>query len=129
MKRSILLSALSLAALAAFTGAVRAGEVRDAGLCKPLCASDQRACRSNAASLSDQETLPLLAMPETNEHARVSQKMSGKATVAQTKQGYESRRVQLQRTCDSQYLRCVQGCGQQGAGPAGKTGQAAGASQ
>ncbi len=101
MKPLMLTAALLLA------GAAQAG---DGGLCKPLCDSDKRECRKDAASQADDDTLPLMPTADRNPNARVSREMSGKPTVAQTRQGHESRRVQLQRTCDAQYLRCVQAC-------------------
>lgn len=103
MKRFVLISALA----AAFCGAAHAA---DNGLCKPLCESDKRECRSRAADMSDDDALSLLAMADRNPNARVSRELADKPTEAQTKQAYESRRVKMQRTCDTQYLRCVQGC-------------------
>ena len=106
MKPLMLMAALLLA------GAAQAG---DAGLCKPLCDSDKRECRKDAASQADDDTLPLMPAVDRNPNARVSRELSGKPTVAQTRQGHESRRVQLQRTCDTQYQRCVQACAREDA--------------
>lgn len=118
MKRFIEISALLVAML---SGAAHAD---GNGLCKPLCETDKRECRSDAASAADEETLPLVAMTDRNQHARVAQGMAAKPAEAQTKQGYESRRVKMQRTCDTKYLRCVQACArEEAAAPAAKAGQ------
>ncbi|GAB2845935.1 hypothetical protein GCM10027277_12690 [Pseudoduganella ginsengisoli] len=104
MKRFFLLPALLAAVLAGTAHA------EGNGFCKPLCETDKRECRSDAASASDEEAAPLLAMADRNPHARVAKGLEDKPFSAQVKQGYESRRVKMQRTCDSQYLRCVQAC-------------------
>jgi hypothetical protein len=80
------------------------------GLCKPLCETEKRECRRHAASIADDEKLPLLAMEDRNPNARVSRGMADKPSDAQVRQGYESRRVREQRTCDTRYVRCVQAC-------------------
>jgi len=82
-------------------------------LCKPVCETEKRECRSRAASVADDDKLPLLAMEEKNPNARVARGLADKPSDAQARQGYESRRVREQRTCDTQYLRCVQACAKQ----------------
>lgn len=82
-------------------------------LCKPLCETEKRECRGHAASVADEDKLPLLAMEDRNPNARVSRGMADKPSDAQARQGYESRRVREQRTCDTHYLRCVQACARQ----------------
>lgn len=83
------------------------------GLCQSVCATDKRECRSEAASLAEDDKLPLLSMEDRNPNARVARGMADKPSEAQAKQGYESRRVREQRSCDTQYLRCVQACAKQ----------------
>lgn len=104
MKR---LSRLSIFSLVLFAGVCHA---EGGGLCKPLCESDKRECRGAAVSLSQDDVAPLVAMEDRNPHARVSRKMAGSPPEAQTTQGSQSRRVQMQRTCDDKYLRCVRAC-------------------
>lgn len=116
MKQLILLCAVLLAGAAHADGS---------GLCKPLCDTDKRECRGNAASQSDDDALSLVTMADRNPNARVARGLADKPSEAQSKQAYESRRVTMQRTCDTQYLRCVQACGKQAhaAEAAAKAGQ------
>lgn len=115
MKRFIPLLALLLAGLA---------QADSNSLCKPMCDTDKRECRGNAATLAEDDKLPLLAMADNNPNARVSRGLADKPSDAQARQNYESRRVREQRMCDTQYLRCVQSCAKQGAAaPVGKAGQ------
>ncbi|SFV11237.1 hypothetical protein [Pseudoduganella namucuonensis] len=94
--------------LVLFAGACHAeGE----GLCKPLCEADKRECRAAAASLSRDDVAPLLAMEDRNPHAKVSRRMAGSPPEAQTTRASESKRVQMQRTCNDNHLRCVRACG------------------
>lgn len=101
MKRLTVLITLLLAGVA---------HADSGSLCKPMCATDKRECRSQAAKLADDDTLPLLSMPDNNRNARMARGAADKPSEAQARQGYESRRVREQRTCDTQYLRCVQAC-------------------
>lgn len=119
MKRLMLFAAVLAATLAS------AAHAESNGLCKPMCASDKRECRGNAARLiDDDKTMSLAAQEDNNPNARVSRGMSGKDSGAQNRQGYESVRVREQRLCDTQYLRCVQACDKQDAvTPPGKAGQ------
>jgi hypothetical protein len=118
MKRLMLFSAVLAATLASTAHA------EGNGLCKPLCATEKRECRSSAAAMSDDNAASFIAMGDRNPNARVSRELSGKDSEAQVKQGYESRRVREQRACDTQYLRCVQACAKEDAAtPPGKAGQ------
>lgn len=101
MKQLTVILALLLAGMA---------HADSSGLCKPVCETEKRECRSHAASLADDDKLPMLAKEDRNPNARVSRGMADKPSDAQARQGYESRRVREQRTCDTQYLRCVQAC-------------------
>jgi hypothetical protein len=115
MKRLTLLFAVLLA------GAAHADSN---GLCKSLCETSKRECRSDAASQTSDEALTLLTMTDRNPNARVAKGLADKPSEAQSRQSYESRRVKMQRACDTQYPRCVQACGkQEAAAPDAKAGQ------
>lgn len=96
-----------LAALA--SGACNAD---DAGLCKPMCAEDKRACRAAAVKLIDHDAKSLTEWREKNPMAREFGKGSVRTNqpVGPAVRNQQNRRMTRNAVCDDTFMTCSKAC-------------------
>ena len=98
------------------SGACRADE---AGLCKPVCAEEKRACRSAASKLIDHDAHSLTEWREKNPMAREFGEGSVRTNqpVGPAVRNRENRRMTRNAVCDDKFKTCSKACATAAAKP------------
>ena len=85
---------------------------QDAGLCKPICAQEKRACRAEAVNLIDHETESLNAWKEKNPAARefgAGAVRTGQPVGAAANSAKDRKMTRL-GVCEDKYQTCASAC-------------------
>ena len=89
-----------------------ASKAAEAGLCKPVCAEEQRVCRNAAAKVRDDEAESLMPNGERDRMARnfkdgsvVTNQPLGPAV-----RNAQDRRMARTRACDDRFMTCAKAC-------------------
>lgn len=91
------------------SGACRAN---DAGLCKPVCAEEKRACRAAALKMIDHDAQSLTEWREKNPMAREFGKGSVHINqpVGPAVRNQQERRMTRNAVCDDKFMTCSKAC-------------------
>ena len=91
------------------SGACKADE---AGLCKPVCAEEQRMCRNTAAKVRDHEGESLMSFGEKDRMARNFKDghVVTNQPVGPSVRNAQERRMTRTRACDDQFMTCTKAC-------------------
>ena len=101
---------LCLAVLMYTVGGVALAD--EPGLCKSMCASEQRVCRKDALKLTELDKLPSVEAEETNPMARVASQGQFATAPARAAEQQDFHRRKAERTgrCDTTFQGCVRAC-------------------
>lgn len=89
-----------------------ASKADEAGLCKPLCAQEKRACRSAADKFQDDGTDSLMSIGEKDRMARnfVDGSVKTNQPLGPEVRNAQDRRMTRARACDDQFMTCSRAC-------------------
>jgi hypothetical protein len=91
-----------------------ASEAAEPGLCKPMCASEKKACRANARLQTDYDREPLFAPDNISKNPYERTNTVGAVSTVESRareQADTHRRVSERNgKCDTTYLQCVRAC-------------------
>lgn len=91
----------------------------ESSTCQPECAQEKRECRTFAQNDAKRENGPLAMMNEKLPHIVGSGDARGRSidVRARERQEFENRKMERTRACDDKFMKCVQVCTPQAAGP------------
>jgi hypothetical protein len=85
----------------------------DPGMCKSLCASEQQACRKDAAKLTGLDKMPLIGNDEKNPLARDASRGAVASVPARIAEADDFQKRKAERTghCTTAFQGCTRTCG------------------